>query len=66
MNYADLSIIPLRLAVLCCDCVSVTNAVGSYCPVCGSPSLISMIRVLDREVKEIEPAVERALEMWQA
>jgi hypothetical protein len=50
----DLIVLPLSQAVLCCDCVSLTNAKGPYCLACGSPSLISLVRILDREVKDIE------------
>ena len=41
-------IVPLRKAVLCVDCEHVSAATGERCPRCGSPSLLSLARILNR------------------
>ena len=40
--------IPLERAVLCVDCSQLSQTQGS-CPACGSWSLMSIAKVLDRE-----------------
>ncbi len=54
----DIVVLPMNRAVLCVDCMNLTNAVGSYCPACASPSLIALSRVLDREP---EPKTETVM-----
>ena len=49
MQRSELAILPLRSAVLCVNCEFISNATGSYCPACGSPSLFGMQKVLDRD-----------------
>lgn len=48
-NLDDISIIPLRDAVLCVNCNTASNANGPFCPACGSPSLFNLSVLLDRE-----------------
>lgn len=43
---ADLSAVPLQTAVLCVNCECVTGGRKDRCPVCGSPSLLSLARVI--------------------
>jgi rRNA maturation endonuclease Nob1 len=45
----NLVLLPLRSAVLCVDCNTVSSAPGNSCPACGSPSLMSLSAVLDRK-----------------
>ena len=42
----ELSSVPLLEAVLCADCEMISNSAGERCEVCGSPSLLSLGRVL--------------------
>ena len=42
-------IVQLRKAALCVDCEHISEAEGERCPRCGSPSLLSMARILNRE-----------------
>ena len=50
MNFpTELVIMPLRSAVLCVDCSSVSNTPSPFCPACGSPSLLNAAALLDRE-----------------
>lgn len=44
----DLVLLPLRSAVFCAGCDVLSNANGSACPACGSPSLFALAAVLDR------------------
>jgi hypothetical protein len=41
-----LSSVPLVEAVLCADCEIISNSGGENCEVCGSPSLLSLGRIL--------------------
>jgi hypothetical protein len=41
-----LNLIPLRFAVLCANCDVITESRSGHCLACGSPSLISLSRVL--------------------
>ena len=43
-----LNLIPLRHAVLCANCDVITESRNGHCVACGSPSLISLSRVLGR------------------
>ena len=43
---AELSSVPLVEAVLCADCEIISNSAGDKCEICGSPSLLSLGRVL--------------------
>jgi hypothetical protein len=47
----DLSSLPLLEAVLCADCEIISNSVGDRCEICGSPSLLSLGRVLGGSVE---------------
>ncbi len=42
-------IVRLDRAVLCVDCEHISEAAGERCPRCGSPSLLGLARVLNRE-----------------
>jgi hypothetical protein len=42
----ELSTVPLQRAVFCVDCETVSNSQHDVCTVCGSPSLISLVRLL--------------------
>ena len=45
-------ILSLAKAALCVNCEHISEAVGECCPRCGSPSLLSLARILNRgEVK---------------
>lgn len=57
---SNLTLLPLRSAVLCVNCDWISNARGSYCPACGSPSLMTLSTILNRTVA---PEVERAMEV---
>jgi hypothetical protein len=41
-----LNLIPLRFAVLCANCDVISESRNGHCLACGSPSLISLSRVL--------------------
>ena len=41
-------IVHLNRAVLCVNCEYVSDATGENCPRCGSPSLLSLARILNR------------------
>jgi hypothetical protein len=41
--------VPLRNAVFCAGCESITNSPHDRCTVCGSPSLTSLSRLLGEE-----------------
>jgi hypothetical protein len=43
-----LNLIPLRHAVLCANCDVITESRNGHCVACGSPSLLSLSRVLGR------------------
>jgi len=49
---AELEVVPLDRAVLCVNCESITAAVCEGCPVCGSPSLMLLARVLEEKEEE--------------
>jgi len=40
-------IVPLTRAVICIDCEAITQGIHQ-CPACGSPSLLSVARILNR------------------
>lgn len=42
-------VIPLAEAVLCVDCLAVTNTNTHRCAACQSPAVMSLARVLERE-----------------
>jgi len=42
----ELSSVSLLEAVLCADCEIISNSSGERCQICGSPSLLSLGRVL--------------------
>jgi predicted amidophosphoribosyltransferase len=42
-------ILRLRSAALCVDCEHICEAGGDRCPRCGSASLLSLARVLNRK-----------------
>ena len=42
-------IVQLRKAALCVNCEHISEAVGERCPRCGSPSLLSLARILNRK-----------------
>ena len=60
---SDLVLLPLSAAAFCVACEVMSNATGTDCPACGSPSLFSLSAVMNREV---EPEVVAALEYCQA
>jgi hypothetical protein len=41
-----LNLVPLRSAVFCVNCETISDSRTGACPACGSPSLISMARLL--------------------
>ena len=41
-------ILCLRRAALCVDCEHISEADGNRCPRCGSASLLSLARILNR------------------
>ena len=41
-------ILRLRRAALCVDCEHISEADGNRCPRCGSASLLSLARILNR------------------
>ena len=47
----ELSSVSLLEAVLCADCEIISNSVGERCGVCGSPSLLSLGRVLGGSIE---------------
>jgi hypothetical protein len=47
----ELSSLPLLEAVLCADCEIISNSAGERCEICGSPSLLSLGRVLGGRVE---------------
>lgn len=52
MSSKDLSILPLHSAQYCPGCDYLSNATGVLCPVCGSPSLYPIQRMLDKDPVE--------------
>jgi hypothetical protein len=44
----DVRIVSLAKAALCVNCEHISEAVGECCPRCGSPSLLSLARILNR------------------
>ena len=53
----ELSSLPLLEAVLCADCEIISNSAGDRCEICGSPSLLSLGRVLGGSVEGPRAAV---------
>jgi hypothetical protein len=43
------NLIPLQNAVLCANCDVITESRNGHCVACGSPSLMSLSRVLGRQ-----------------
>ena len=41
--------IPLKFSVVCVNCEQITRARGNHCEVCGSSSLLSLPKVLNRD-----------------
>ena len=48
MRKAD-AILRLRRAALCVNCEQISEADGDRCPCCGSASLLSLARILNRK-----------------
>ncbi len=48
---AELSSVSLLEAVLCADCEMISNSAGEQCQICGSPSLLSLGRVLGGSIE---------------
>jgi len=48
---AELNSLPLLEAVLCADCEIISNSAGDRCQICGSPSLLSLGRLLGGKVE---------------
>jgi hypothetical protein len=48
---SELSAVPLAEAVLCADCEIISNSAGQKCEICGSPSLLSLGRVLGGSIE---------------
>jgi hypothetical protein len=57
---AELSSVPLLEAVLCADCEIISNSAGDRCEICGSPSLLSLGRVLGGSIEGERAAVVQA------
>jgi hypothetical protein len=47
----ELSSVRLLEAVLCADCEIISNSSGERCEICGSPSLLSLGRVLGGSIE---------------
>ena len=47
----ELSSVPLLEAVLCADCEIISNSAGERCEICGSPSLLSLGRILGGSIE---------------
>jgi hypothetical protein len=45
-NHLDAGVLPLWNAVFCLDCEIISNSRDDKCPVCQSPSLVSLARML--------------------
>jgi hypothetical protein len=54
-NQTDVAAVPLQGAALCVDCESISNSRSHECPVCGSPSLINIARMLGGTLLPHEP-----------
>jgi len=50
-----LSTVPLLNAVFCADCETISNSPHDACTVCGSPSLISLFRMLGGTLRSQKP-----------
>jgi hypothetical protein len=48
---AELSSVSLLEAVLCADCEIISNSAGDRCEICGSPSLLSLGRLLGGSIE---------------
>ena len=48
---SELNSLPLLEAVLCADCEIISNSAGERCEICGSPSLLSLGRVLGGSIE---------------
>lgn len=48
----ELSTIPLQTAVFCVECEIVSNSQHDVCTVCGSPSLVSLDRLLGGTIRK--------------
>jgi len=46
-SFPDVDIVPLTRAVICIDCEAITQGIHE-CPACGSLSLLSVARILNR------------------
>jgi hypothetical protein len=53
-----LNLVPLRRAVFCVNCETISDSGNGVCAVCGSPSLINVSRLLGGP--EAEPGLRRA------
>jgi hypothetical protein len=52
---AGLSAVPLLNAVFCVDCETISNSPHDACSVCGSHSLISLVRMLGGTLRGQKP-----------
>ena len=48
----DLVLLPLRASVICIGCETVSNAKGDTCPACGTGPLVSLGKVMNRELED--------------
>ena len=55
MTDAGLRAVPLLNAVFCADCETISNSPHDACTVCGSPSLISLFRMLGGTLRSQKP-----------
>ncbi len=53
------NLIPLQQAVLCANCEVVSDSKNGHCIVCGSPSLLSLARVLNGPNRKMDRAWAR-------
>jgi hypothetical protein len=53
----ELNSLPLLEAVLCANCEIISNSAGDRCEICGSPSLLSLGRVLGGSIEGQRAAV---------
>ncbi|HLK33416.1 MAG TPA: hypothetical protein VKT29_10015 [Terriglobales bacterium] len=57
--FVPLNLVPLQQAVLCANCEVISDSKNGHCIVCGSPSLISLARVLDGSTRHAEKGRSR-------
>lgn len=59
-NFSDIVILPLRAAILCVDCLAISNTPNSFCPACCGTALFSLAVILERPEKQEVPHREYA------